>query len=559
MAVARGNAIARRLAVVCAVAAAVLAAVIWRSGSAEAASMFMRALPATELNDHMAAEPTLVARKRKAGRKKRARRKVRKRRQHAKKHGQKPVTNKPKKQTADNTTPDKKPDVVTQTADNRPNKGPANPVCIGGRVNAGQCQCRRAGALRQIRRSVFGCVRGGKPVALPRLAKRSAVQSKGLAPELAGRAVAADRPKFVPDEVLVTMRRDTAESVDAAIARRFRLEVVSRTRLDLFGSRLVRFRIPDGRAVGRVVAALQGERRARAPQPNYYYYRQTGEVATLKAADLQYALAKVDVPSAHALARGRGVRIAVIDSGIDTTHPDLAGAVDRSFNASGRKRAKPSDHGTAIAGIIRARGLIQGIAPEAGLLSVNVFVSTGKGRPAAATTVSLLRGIDWALAKRARVLNMSLAGPHDPLLKRAITAAHGNRAIIVAAAGNGGTKAPPAYPAAYPEVIAVTATDAADRLYGSANRGGYIAVAAPGVDILAPALGHGHALKSGTSFAAAHVSGIIALMIERNSRLTSKQVRRTLARAARDLGPPGRDNQFGAGRADAFKSLALIR
>jgi len=98
-----------------------------------------------------------------------------------------------------------------------------------------------------------------------------------------------------------------------------------------------------------------------------------------------------------------------------------------------------------------------------------------------------------------------------------------------------------------------------DRLYAAANRGGYISLAAPGVDVLTPALRHGHALQSGTSFAAAHVAGIIALMIERNSRLSTDQVRRMLIKAAKDLGPPGRDKAFGAGRANAFRSLTLVR
>ena len=145
------------------------------------------------------------------------------------------------------------------------------------------------------------------------------------------------------------------------------------------------------------------------------------------------------------------------------------------------------------------------------------------------------------------------------LLRRAIIAAYGKRAIIVAAAGNGGARAPSAFPAAYDEVIAVTATDVADRVYASANRGDYVAVAAPGVDILAPALKRAHLLHTGTSFAAAHVSGIIALMVGRAPKLAAGSVLDVLGKTAGDLGQPGRDEVFGAGRVNAFKSLTLIR
>ena len=567
MAVARANAAARR---VVAVAAALMTVLVVQTGDADAATLLSRALPLAGLETEDALKPTLVRRKGKARRNKGARRKAHKRKRHAKKnHGKKPngkkakgkKPNKPKNKTSKNVTPDKKPaknsdKEPTKTPDKKPGKHAANPVCIGGRVKSGRCRCRRAGAKQQIRKSVFACARAGKPVVLPSTANRGAGQSVNPARHRTRRNQ-AKLPRFVPNEVLVTVRQASAEDVDAAVARRYGLKIAGRSRLGTLGARLVRFRIPDGRRVTEVVAALKRDRRVSAPQPNYYYRRQ-GEVATFKAASLQYALAKVDVPSAHALAQGRGVRIAIIDSGVDGSHPDLAGAVEATFDASPGKAARAGDHATAVAGIIRARGLMQGIAPGAKLLCVRVFAKAGKTKATAATTASLLRGIDWALGRKARVLNMSLAGPHDPMLEQGIAVAHRKRAIIVAAAGNGGAKASPAYPAAYDKVIAVTATDVADRLYASANRGGYISVAAPGVDILAPALGNGHALRSGTSFAAAHISGIIALMIERNSRLTASQARRALMAAARDLGRPGHDRKFGAGRVDAFKTLARI-
>ncbi|NJM33374.1 MAG: S8 family serine peptidase [Rhodomicrobium sp.] len=317
------------------------------------------------------------------------------------------------------------------------------------------------------------------------------------------------------------------------------------------------YRIPDGRAVQTVVAALQGDARIGRPQPNYYYGVQAETVASAPglAPDLQYALAKLDIRAANRVATGRGVRVAVIDSQIDPTHPDLAGVIAATFDAAERPTAKPDVHGTAIAGIIGARGLIRGVAPDAALLGVNAFAPTGSD-VAAATTATLLRGLDWALGQGARIVNLSLTGPRDPLMQSGVEAAVGDGAIIVAAAGNKGYGAPPAYPAAYPNVIAVTAVDIGDRLYASANRGGYVELSAPGVDVLAPALDHAHLLHTGTSFAAAHVSGMIALMLEREPKLSLEDIRETLSGTAKDLGAPGRDELFGAGEPNAMAMLA---
>jgi subtilisin family serine protease len=225
----------------------------------------------------------------------------------------------------------------------------------------------------------------------------------------------------------------------------------------------------------------------------------------------------------------------------------------------GGDNAQAGDHGTAIAGIIAARGALEGVAPDAELLGVTAFAVTGAAQVETGTTAHIIVGMDWALQNRARILNMSFAGPREALMQRAIAAAVKQDAILVAAAGNGGPDAPPAYPAAYPGVVAVTATDIGDRLYAEANRGAYIDLAAPGVDILAPATGDGHLLRSGTSFAAAHVSGLAALLIERNPAMSAAELLRALTATARDLGPSGWDAMFGAGSADALAAISLIR
>jgi len=144
------------------------------------------------------------------------------------------------------------------------------------------------------------------------------------------------------------------------------------------------------------------------------------------------------------------------------------------------------------------------------------------------------------------------------VIERGIAASAAKGIVMVAAAGNAGPKSPPLYPAANANVIAVSATDVEDRLFAASNRGRYIAIAAPGVEILLPAPDEKYQMISGTSFSAAYVSGLAALMLERNPGLKPDEVRTILAKTARDLGPPGRDDQFGAGEADAFAAVSAV-
>jgi subtilisin family serine protease len=141
------------------------------------------------------------------------------------------------------------------------------------------------------------------------------------------------------------------------------------------------------------------------------------------------------------------------------------------------------------------------------------------------------------------------------LIERGIAAAAAKGILMVAAAGNAGPKSPPLYPAANGNVIAVSATDAQDKLFAASNRGSHIAVSAPGVDIFLPAPDEKYQMTSGTSFSAAYVSGLAALMLERNPALKPDDLREILVKTARDLGPVGRDDLFGAGEVDAYAAV----
>jgi subtilisin family serine protease len=173
------------------------------------------------------------------------------------------------------------------------------------------------------------------------------------------------------------------------------------------------------------------------------------------------------------------------------------------------------------------------------------------------TTFNILKGLDWAAAQGARVVNMSFAGPSDPRLRDALAKAKQKGMVLIAAAGNAGPSSPPLFPAADPNVIAVTATDPDDKIFPGANRGNHIAVAAPGVDILAPAPDGTYQFTTGTSVAAAEVSGVVALMIERNPALTPNEVKKILMDTAKRIGPKGKD--FGAGLVDALQAVSAVK
>jgi subtilisin family serine protease len=353
--------------------------------------------------------------------------------------------------------------------------------------------------------------------------------------------------RFVPNEVVLNVGALSVTQFDA-LARRNRLTRLDLREFTLPERRLARVRINDGRPVGTVIRSLQREASIIGAQPNYLYTLEQGGGSA--AALDQYAFAKMRVPEAHALSKGDSVRVAVIDTTIDMRHPVLAGVVTESFDAMGALD-KPHAHGTGIAGVIAAHGRLTGVAPSVKILGIAAFASLGsKG-----SSWNILNGIEKAGTARAQVVNMSFAGPSDPEIHAKIVALRQRGVVVIAAAGNAGPNAKPLYPGAFPEVIAVTATDADDKIFAQANRGTHIAVAAPGVAILAAAPEESYRMQSGTSFAAAQVSGVVALLLERNRNLDVPAIRRILMTSARDLGTPGHDDQFGSGIVDAYAAL----
>jgi subtilisin family serine protease len=336
------------------------------------------------------------------------------------------------------------------------------------------------------------------------------------------------------------------------LGRRHGLRRISSQAFPLIGATFGLFQITDGRSyetASREFAAAGG---VVSVQPDFRYLLQEQKAGQAEGDPAQYALAKLRLPEAHTLSRGANVLVAVIDSGIDVRHSELVSSVADSFDALGSDEG-PHAHGTGIAGAIASHARLMGAAPAVHLIAIRAF---GRGSVGVeSSSFVILKGLDHAVTGHAQIINMSFAGPKDALIERAINAVAAKGILMVAASGNAGAKSPPLYPAANPHVIAVSATDAKDKLFEASNRGSYIALAAPGAEIFLPAPDQKYQITSGTSFSAAYVSGVAALMLERNATLKPEEVRAILTRTARDLGSPGRDDLFGAGEADAYAAV----
>ncbi len=271
---------------------------------------------------------------------------------------------------------------------------------------------------------------------------------------------------------------------------------------------------------------------------NHIYTAGTPELQTDEAGILP--LDAMAFPEALAT---MNLRIGIVDSAVDTDHPAFASAKisSRPFAAAANL---PNYHGTAIASIIAANAVpFRGLAPEAELFAAAVF-EQDDDRGEIASTVSLVRALDWLLSSEVDAINLSLAGPPNRLLEVALTRISEQGVMVLAAAGNGGPMARPQYPAAYTSVVAVTAVDQRGRAFRLANRGDYLDLAAPGVNLRHAVAGGGYASSSGTSFAVPFAVTAAALM--KHQEPDSDVIARLYA-AATDIGPPGRDDIYGYG------------
>ena len=268
---------------------------------------------------------------------------------------------------------------------------------------------------------------------------------------------------------------------------------------------------------------------------------------------------RIDAEKVHSTFTGKGVKVAVIDTGVDYFHPELKanyhGGYD--FVNSDTNPMDDDGHGTHVAGIIAAvdndvwfRGMVVGVAPDAELYALKVLDSDGNG-----WVSDINAAIDWAIENDMDVISMSLGRSTDfTSMRRLCQEAYDSGIVIVAAAGNGDGNYV-SYPAAYDSVIAVTAIEQNDSIACFSNIGPEIELAAPGGSILSTYMGNQYATLSGTSMATPHVSGVVALLLSADSGLEPAEVRELLAATATDLGEEGKDNYYGYGLVNASAAL----
>lgn len=380
-----------------------------------------------------------------------------------------------------------------------------------------------------------------------------------------GTGGAAERgEKFAPDRILVKFKADASHTTRAALHAKHGGVVVGE--IPALGVQIVQ--VPSGRVMEKV-AAYRGEKAVEFAEPDYeaeaffipndpYFSKEwglhnTGQTGGTYDAD-------IDAPEAWDLSTGGAVRVAVLDTGIDQNHEDLASKImaNKNFTTS-RTVDDRYGHGTHVAGIIGAvtdngKG-VAGTAPGCALMNVKVLDDQGRGYYSWVAS-----GIVWAADNGAKVLNLSLGGasPSDTL-KAAVDYAWGKGVVLVAAAGNNGTS-DPYYPAYYDPCIAVTATDSNDGKASFSNYGAWVDVAAPGVDIFSTVPNHRNRLSllnygylSGTSMAAPFVSGTAALVWATSYGTDNASVRARVQNAADAI--PGTGEYWVYGRVNAYNAV----
>lgn len=280
---------------------------------------------------------------------------------------------------------------------------------------------------------------------------------------------------------------------------------------------------------------------------------------SILAETIPAGVSQIKAPAAWDSSRGKGINVAVLDTGIDFNHPDLKPNFKGGISfVPGEALLDGHGHGTHCSGTICAAingaGVV-GVAPAASLYGVKVLSNSGSGNWS-----WLIAGIDWCIKNNMRVLSMSLGGSAAPsALEAMCNAAFNKGLLLVAAAGNSGPgMGTVGFPAKYQSVIAVSAIDSANAIAGFSSRGPEVELAAPGVNVLSTIPGGGYGTMSGTSMACPHVSGAAVLAWGGHRYANNITIRRLLAWTSDNLGVPGRDPLFGYGRVDADQAAGEL-
>jgi Subtilase family len=343
-------------------------------------------------------------------------------------------------------------------------------------------------------------------------------------------------------QVMVTLRAPVQEPVSVTLMKMetiYRLQTVAVWDMKALEVPCIVFSSRADKPLSFLVRQLEKDPRIALAQPVQWFETLAEEAEPPRQGSpredpyrsLQYGADALRLSEAHHLATGRGVTVAVVDTGVDLEHPDLEGrvVVARDFVSAQRYRPGPNLHGTGVAGIIAAsagNGLgIVGVAPEAKILALKACWPIGKKEEkAACNSYTLALALDFAVSQGAQVINLSLAGPEDPILGALIETAHARGAVVVAAAG--GPALP--FPASMTSVLAVVSAPAEGAVHRAPETLPARTLTAPGEEVLTTVPRAAYDFLSGSSFAAAHVSGVVALLLQHRPKLRPEQVREIL-------------------------------
>lgn len=364
-------------------------------------------------------------------------------------------------------------------------------------------------------------------------------------------------------QIIVTLADATPEhwaEVTKALSDEFGLREIGNFPLTSIRVQCVVYQIPEDQSLDLIVEKLRRDPRVESVQSNAVFAGTQGSHSDPYAA-LEYGALAIRADRAHRVSTGKGVRIAVIDTGMDKDHPDLRGRIVKlaNFVEGGEKSFAQDSHGTGVAGIIGARANdgvgIFGIAPDAELLAAKAcWYPNAKNGAALCSSWTLAKALDFAINSESHIINMSLSGPADALLERLLQNANSRGIIVVAAAAQDAEA--PGFPASLVSVAAVIASNAKTEVRMPAWANGSILLAAPGIEILTTAPRESYDFLSGSSLAAAHVSGVIALLLEQRPRLTQSDIWSLLTTTSQPVAGPAGANAIGV--VDACAALSQL-
>ncbi|PID45978.1 MAG: peptidase S8 and S53 subtilisin kexin sedolisin [Proteobacteria bacterium] len=358
------------------------------------------------------------------------------------------------------------------------------------------------------------------------------------------------RTNFVKDEILLVYDFGTTRTAVEDVTKKYKLKRKGGMALGALRKSVVIADTQGQSPLDLLDAINKAETKFQASTNNYYTLADSNNSSALG-----YSLTQTGVDRARAVAKGRGVVIGLVDTPVDASHPSLRGSNIEQHIVVDPRTIESKVHGTSIAGVLVSKAPQIGIAPEAKLLSVSAFSSVpGKPKVLRGKSTDIVRAIAYCIRRNVDIINLSFTGSRDKLVEQIIRAAIRKNITVVAAGGNRGRIGSTVYPAVIEGVIGVTAVDRAQRRFKYADQGRFIDIAAPGVSVLTTAPNGKYQVSTGTSIAAAHISGVMALLKSYRKDYSPNQLNST----AHDLGRRGRDDAFGYGLVDAGAALRKI-